>query len=81
MKQQKQYQSIDEYIQYADIANENGLKSDGFFDEAIVVLQKMKQASPSTNIVNIAGEDTNDISSEEYDELIEWLESLDKTHH
>jgi len=81
MKLSKTYASIDDYIDQAPIANQNGAQSGDIFDEAITILEHMKQIAGATNVVDIAGGKPMDITEEEYNELIDWLESLDKTRH
>ncbi len=81
MKNQKTYQTIDQYIQHTNIANQNGAVEGDIFGEAIEILQQMKMVAASENVVGFNGSSTNAVTEEEYDELIEWLESLDKTRH
>lgn len=81
MKQPKTYNSIDDYIEHASIANENGPVCEDIFEEAITILQHMKEISSGPNVVSITCQPPMDITEDEYDELIEWLESLEKTRH
>jgi hypothetical protein len=80
MKHLKQYASVDEYINNASIANENKPELDLFAD-AVAILQQMKNVAATNNVVDFNGTDVNSITSDEYDELIQWLESLEKTKH
>lgn len=82
MKTIRHYASLEDYISHANVANQNDHPlGENIFDEAIMVLEHMKNLASGTNVVDLSGAEPSDITPEEYDELIEWLSSLDKTKH